>query len=178
MEFWSAAFAYAVAVKNILPRPGKEGGNSSFEQYYGFSPNLDHFRMFGAVIAVYVSKEVRLKGDTPGVLARWCGFAGDQSGILYWNLDEKKFGTCSFEQYKVLSEKSRFDADYGWLLNQMEPKRVTPETEKTEEAQKEKAPRKKKKKRSKETPGEQPNDFLSAGVKPQAPSQTHGQNRM
>ena len=106
-DFWVYAFMYSISVLNVLPRTDLDG-RSPFEVYYGRKPNVSQYRIFGCYIMVFVSKEIRQKGDMRHKEGIFLGFSSDSTGIVFYDLHTRKVSTCSFEQYTVVDDRSNF----------------------------------------------------------------------
>ena len=193
-SYWSWAFQHSAMVRNILPRIKNKGATSRVMEYYGTKANAQHIQKFGCLIAVHVSDEIRQKGDTPGTLGRYLGFARDQSGIEYEDIATGTFKVTSFEKYKVVNDDSQYDPELvGKFTNARTPANdparneaeLRPSNMRVEELRVELAKRGKSTTGTKKVlvdrltqavvdrrsalRGETPNDFLTAGTMPQKP---------
>jgi len=80
-EYWSWALIHAVYLKNRLPH--RALGQTPFQAYTGYKPNLKKLRLFGCPVVARLPGKRPEKLDTHAAMGIFLGYTGTDNNIYY-----------------------------------------------------------------------------------------------
>ena len=85
VEFWPAAYDYAVQIKFVMPAFTAKGYMSPFEYLTGRAPNISHFRVWGSTCFVLEPRSEHRKDWHPrSVVGFFLKLSGSPAGYSVW----------------------------------------------------------------------------------------------
>ena len=89
LEFWGEAVNTAVYVLNrVASRTLK--GETPFITWYGYKPDVSHFKEFGSICYAHVPKQVRAKLDSKAQECLFLGYCLTSKAYRLWSISKRK----------------------------------------------------------------------------------------
>ena len=89
LEFWGEAVNTAVYVLNRVASRTLNG-ETPFTKWYGYKPDISHFKEFGSVCYAHVPKEVRAKLDSKARECLFLGYCPTSKAYRLWSMAKRK----------------------------------------------------------------------------------------
>ena len=89
LEFWGEAVHTAVYVLNRISSRTLHG-ETPFTKWYGYKPDVSHFKEFGSVCYAHVPKQVRKKLDSKAQECLFLGYCTTSKAYRLWSVRKRK----------------------------------------------------------------------------------------
>ena len=108
LSLWAEAVGTAVTVLNRVLATGKE--KTPYEIWFGKTPDVSHFRVFGSDAYMHIDKQFRKKLDPKATKLILVGYQKDSMNYCLYNPQNKKI---SVSRDVTFNEKSQLGAEKG-----------------------------------------------------------------
>ena len=89
LEFWGEAVNTAVYVLNRISSRTLHG-ETPFTKWYGYKPDVSHFKEFGSVCYAHIPKQVRAKLDSKAQECLFLGYCATSKAYRLWSIHKRK----------------------------------------------------------------------------------------
>ena len=89
LEFWGEVVNTSVYILNRISSRTLHG-ETPFTKWYGYKPDVSHFKEFGSVCYAHVPKQVRKKLDSKAHECLFLGFCPTSKAYRLWSIHKRK----------------------------------------------------------------------------------------